>query len=316
MSKTIGNYTWSDTYGITAAKDGTNIGIRCYTYLTATQGYGSCYAFFNISYTPLYNQKLRVSINSVQLRQDEWTSRDWVLSGSIKVNGYTLFNGSITTPSGQGYTYNTNITAGGSYYVDIDFPNFHSTGDLALNYEFSLYFKTDIYVNSWKGWTNSSEETCTASYTYYHYHSWSSTVTSPTCTAQGYTTYTCSSCGYSYNAYYTSALGHSYADATCTKPQTCTRCGATTGSALGHSWNSGVVTTEPTYTADGVMTYTCTRTGCGTTKTEIIQRLGVGKRLVPVVFIAGEEYIPYVYTSSAWCTCCPNIHNGTNFESY
>lgn len=33
----------------------------------------------------------------------------------------------------------------------------------------------------------------------------------------------------------TSALGHSWRDATCTSPKTCTRCGATQGSALGHA---------------------------------------------------------------------------------
>lgn len=314
MSKTIGNYTWADEVGNIPAKDGTNIGIRCYTYNTAVSGWGSCYAFFNISYMPLSNQKLRVTINSIKLRQDEWTSRDWILSGSVKVNGSTLFSGTLTTPSGTGYTYNTDISVGGSYYVDLDYPN--SQGSFALNYDFSLYFKTDIYSTAWKGWTNSSEDTCSMSYTYSHTHSYVNTVTAATCTAQGYTTHKCSSCGYSYNDTYTAALGHSYAAATCTKPQTCTRCSTTTGSALGHSWNSGVVTTEPTYTADGVKTYTCTRTGCGTTKTEIIQRLGASKRFVPVVFIAGEEYIPYVYTSSAWCTCCPNIHNSTIFESY
>lgn len=31
---------------------------------------------------------------------------------------------------------------------------------------------------------------------------------------------------------------HSYTDATCTEPKTCTVCGATTGSALGHSWEA------------------------------------------------------------------------------
>lgn len=38
--------------------------------------------------------------------------------------------------------------------------------------------------------------------------------------------------------------------------------------ALGHTWNGGSVTTEPTCTADGVKTYTCTV--CRATKTEVI----------------------------------------------
>ena len=39
-----------------------------------------------------------------------------------------------------------------------------------------------------------------------------------------------------------------------------------------HTWNDGVVTTEPTCTAEGVKTFTCT--GCGETKTEKVAVLG------------------------------------------
>ena len=52
-----------------------------------------------------------------------------------------------------------------------------------------------------------------------------------TCTAPK----TCSKCG----ATSGSALGHSYKDATCTAPKTCSKCGATTGSALGHKYTDG-----------------------------------------------------------------------------
>ncbi len=51
-----------------------------------------------------------------------------------------------------------------------------------------------------------------------HTHSYTATVTAPTCTEGGYTTYTCA-CGDSYVDDYTGALGHSY------KKGTCTRCG-------------------------------------------------------------------------------------------
>ena len=73
-------------------------------------------------------------------------------------------------------------------------------------------------------------------------HEFAETVTEPTCTAGGYTTYTCEICGYSY-------VGNE------TDP-------------LGHLWDDGVVTLAPTVTEPGVMTYTCTR--CGETKTEPI----------------------------------------------
>ena len=48
-----------------------------------------------------------------------------------------------------------------------------------------------------------------------HTHKYTETVTKPTCTAQGYTTYTCSACGDSYKGSYTAALGHSYKDGKC-----------------------------------------------------------------------------------------------------
>ena len=51
-----------------------------------------------------------------------------------------------------------------------------------------------------------------------HHHN--AVVTAPTCTAKGYTTHTCNTCGNSYKDNYTNALGHSY------KNGTCTRCGA------------------------------------------------------------------------------------------
>ena len=54
----------------------------------------------------------------------------------------------------------------------------------------------------------------------------------------------------------------------------CTDCGEQidTGSATaanGHKWNAGVITQEPTASADGVKTYTCTV--CGDTKTEAVK---------------------------------------------
>lgn len=55
-----------------------------------------------------------------------------------------------------------------------------------------------------------------------------------TCTAPK----TCSKCG----ATSGSALGHSYKNATCTAPKTCSKCGATSGSAAGHSYSNGTCT--------------------------------------------------------------------------
>ena len=75
-----------------------------------------------------------------------------------------------------------------------------------------------------------------------HEHSYETAVTAPTCTEQGYTTYTCE-CGDSYVADYVDAKGHSY---------------------------TSEVTTPATHTTTGVMTYTC---HCGDTYTETIDKI-------------------------------------------
>ena len=87
-----------------------------------------------------------------------------------------------------------------------------------------------------------------------HTHRYTSTVTKPTCTAQGYTTHTCS-CGDWYRDNFTNALGHSYGAweqnkaPTCTaqgnEKRTCTRCNATQTrnvAALGHNYSNGKCT--------------------------------------------------------------------------
>lgn len=38
-------------------------------------------------------------------------------------------------------------------------------------------------------------------------------------------------------------ISHSFAPATCTEPETCTKCGETQGEALGHSWTEATCTT-------------------------------------------------------------------------
>ncbi len=53
-------------------------------------------------------------------------------------------------------------------------------------------------------------------------HSYEAVVTAPTCTDEGFTTYTCSACGDSYVADYTDAAGHTDGEWTVTKAPTCT----------------------------------------------------------------------------------------------
>ena len=112
-------------------------------------------------------------------------------------------------------------------------------------------------------------------------HSYSSTVTAPTCTEIGYTTHTCSVCENTYNSDTVDAKGHTEViDAAV--PATCTAAGKTEGKhcpvcnetivaqteipALGHEFKDYVYNNDATTAADGTETATCTR-GCGATDT-------------------------------------------------
>jgi len=80
-------------------------------------------------------------------------------------------------------------------------------------------------------------------------HNYLRTVTPPTCTEQGYTTFTCVFCGDNYIGEYKAALGHKE--------------------------GAGVVTVPPTTTAEGKMTYYCTICGVEL-RTAAIPVLGEG----------------------------------------
>lgn len=103
----------------------------------------------------------------------------------------------------------------------------------------------------------------------YHVHKYNSVVTEPTCTEQGYTTYTCE-CGDSYVDNYVNALGHNLiidkaiapdcVNTGLTEGSHCSRCDdVTTGQeivpTLGHTYD--FVVTAPTCTERGYTTYTC-----------------------------------------------------------
>ena len=145
---------------------------------------------------------------------------------------------------------------------------------------------TDIYYSGteeeWNSIGNNKFENVTI-----HYnpctHEYNQTVTAPTCTEQGYTTYTCE-CGNSYVDDYVDALGHTEETIPAVEP-TCTEAGLTDGvkcsvcdevlkaqetvPATGHNYTSEI-TVPATHTATGVMTYTCT---CGDSYTEVIEKL-------------------------------------------
>ena len=87
------------------------------------------------------------------------------------------------------------------------------------------------YVDGICKWCGESEHTCV----------YNAVVTAPTCTENGYTTYTCSTCDNSYEDDVVDALGHSWVDATCQAAKHCDRagCTATEGSKVDHIYESG-----------------------------------------------------------------------------
>ena len=86
--------------------------------------------------------------------------------------------------------------------------------------------------------TNLPTPTTTAPTTTGHEHSYTQTVTAPDCVNGGYTTNTCQ-CGDSYISDEVEALGHTWVEATCAAPKTCTVCGTTEGNTAGHSYVQG-----------------------------------------------------------------------------
>ena len=57
------------------------------------------------------------------------------------------------------------------------------------------------------------------------------------------------------------ALGHTWVDATCTEPKTCSVCSATEGSAMGHDWGDWTVITAATEDAEGTERRVCRNDG-------------------------------------------------------
>lgn len=115
-------------------------------------------------------------------------------------------------------------------------------------------------------------------------HTYISEVIAPTCTTDGYTTYTCTECGNSYTDNVTQALGHNYV--TTTKEATCTEYGMTVYTCQicgdSHSDVNGVYPTGHNYSNSIVKAATCTQDGerryvcdkCGDEYTEVIPAMG------------------------------------------
>ena len=74
-----------------------------------------------------------------------------------------------------------------------------------------------------------------------HTHTYTQEVVAPDCTKGGYTLHTCS-CGDSYQSDKIDALGHTWSDATCVTPKTCSVCNAVEGEVAPHNYQNGKCT--------------------------------------------------------------------------
>ena len=161
-------------------------------------------------------------------------------------------------------------------------------------------------------------------------HSYTNVVIAPTCTAQGFTTYTCSKCGHSYRDNYTEPKAHSYGDwvvtnsATCTaegaEKRSCTGCGdmqTQSIPALGHYYEAKQI--NATCMQYAYVRYTCTRCGDsyderggGYTEWSTTKPSGVNESLI-------ETKIEYRYQTKQFTTAATAalegwIHCGTTTQ--
>ncbi len=139
---------------------------------------------------------------------------------------------------------------------------------------------------------------CTSEYGEAKGHDYDEVVTSPTCTEQGYTTYTCH-CNHSYVDNYVDATGHTEVIDEAVVP-TCTETGLTEGKhcsecnevlvsqelvqANGHDYNSKITT--PTCNEQGYTTYIC---HCGE------------NYVADYVGALGHSFTNYIYNGDATC---------------
>ena len=284
MAVTVNGFTWnttSDTTGQFLTTDANNnIGIRstCLYSFTAYKDYGSAHLFFDLSYIPQNNGKLRIEVKKVTATNEGSTHWNWrSCTGTIKANGVTIFEGTLSSSDGNtqhGAGQLCTLTGGNVKYGVIDY-NSNSQGSMSIKFESNFGMIHD-FTMVWGGqsncWTDSGGgATNSHTITYSHTHTLKYTTTrQPTCTTTGIQNVHCTSCEYSHDVSLP-AEGHIYSNATCTAPQTCSVCGHTIGEPLGHTWDGGVITTPSTYETTGIKTHTCL--GCGDLYKEVLAKL-------------------------------------------
>lgn len=147
-----------------------------------------------------------------------------------------------------------------------------------------------------------------------HSHSYTETVTDPTCDCAGYTTYICD-CGDSYTDNETEALGHRWNDGTVTRAatcdadgsmnRTCQRCGETIAESIpmfGHDMTEWIVIVEPATDHEGTEMTACQNAGCSYMFYRSIPMLSSDDTDVETV-PPGEHTCSYAFTDNMPHSC-------------
>ena len=249
--------------------------------------------------TSITNHKYQTSIVPATCTMNGYTEHKCIDCGYKYITDLTPlakhdYREKVTAPTCKvkGYTTYTCNNCGDIYISDYTEPTGHEwdEGHIITNstcenegvmeYDCKRCDESMIKATSSKGHIYGDDATCTEPQTCtvcgavlnlptgHHYLE---TVTIPTCTSIGYTTFTCDDCGVSYIGNYTDKAEHHYHGEvtypTCTElgytTYTCTECGDSYKSDYKdkklHSYKA--VVTPPTCTAMGFTTYTCENCG-------------------------------------------------------
>ena len=265
-----------------------------------------------------------VTVTEVTCTQDGEERRDcaicdYYVSRTVEAIGHTYEN-VVTAPNctKQGYTTHTCTVCGDSYVDTYVNALGHDMGEWAAVTEATCtadgsercdcsrcdHYETRVINaigHSFGAWFVNRNATCTVDgenrrncNNCGHYetevipatgHDYESVVTAPTCTEQGYTTHTCTTCADTYADSYVDALGHdmgkwtTITEATCTEDgsehRECSRCNHSetrTIEAAGHSFGAWFINRAATCTEDGENRRHCSN--CGHYETEIVPAAG------------------------------------------
>ena len=135
-------------------------------------------------------------------------------------------------------------------------------------------------------------------------HNFTSEITPPTCQKGGYSTYTCTKCGWTEQGAVTDPIDHNYIEtiqeATCTEEGyslfTCDMCGDNYKDnhtpVVDHKWGDWIVTTQPSTSQEGVETRTCTV--CSVKEERTIDKLVVDERIVAHYAVVDGQVIDII----------------------